>query len=286
MQKSNMLFGFTLFLASMHWAAPAVLGAPTLFQCALPSATVGLLDPKAPAPLPKSGELVIKFQRALGESTQTAIKFAEIKDHTLLIDRIVNAITDEAAQRTPKMAAVRERGLDELKTQTLGNFRFVLLNELLRFLMVYDTAEIQTSFDSTAAGGYTPICSALAPMREVPSFTNISFESKPKILFIAFPERVRGGQATTGAVIYADKEDDVNSLGIRYRSEDSSVKDFVSIPYETAPVPSPFGPGLKAVKFQLTVPCEASLAFEATAFLSDNLGFNSEFFTFKFVCEG
>ncbi|MBI1742040.1 hypothetical protein HYR54_03130 [Candidatus Acetothermia bacterium] len=286
MQKFSMLFVFTSLVAQVLLATPTVLAAPTLFQCSLPSATVGLLDPKAPAPLPKSGELVIKFQRALAESTQTAIKFAEIKDHTLLIDRIVKAITDEAAQHAPKMAAVRERGLDEIKTQTLGSFRFVLLNELLRFLMVYDAAEIQTIFDGTAAGGYTPICSALAPMREVPSFPDISFESKPKILFIAFPERVRGSQAATGAVIYTDKEDDVNSLGIRYRSEDSSVKDFVSIPYEIAPVPSPFGPGLKAVKFQLILPCEASLAFEATAFLSDSLGFNSEFFTFKFVCEG
>jgi hypothetical protein len=261
------------------------LASPVLFQCTLPSAKVEILEPKTPAPLPKSGELIIKFQRVGGEATQASVNLAEIRRHDLLIDRIVKAITDEAAQRAPKMAAVRERGMDEIKTETLGIFRFALINELLRFLMVYDPEEIQIFFDGSDLGGYAPLCNVLAPMREVPRFTEISYESTPKILFMAFPERARGGQATTGAVIYADKEDDVNSLGIRYRSEDSSVNDFVAIPYETIPTPSPFGPGFKAVKFQLTVPCEASLGYEATAFVSDNSGSYSEFFAFKFVCE-
>jgi len=262
-----------------------VLAAPTLYQCTLPRATVGILDPNAPAPLPKSGELVIKFQRTMEESTKASINFDEIKSHDRLIDRIVKIITDEIAQRLPKMAAVHERGMDDIKSLTLGSTRFLLINELLRFLMVYNPEEIQTLFDGAAVGGYAPICNALAPMREVPSFGEVSYESQPKILFIAFPERVRGGPSTTGAFIYADKEDDMNSLGIRYRSEDSSVKDFVAIPYETLPVASPFGPGLKAVKFSLTVPCDGPLAFEATAFISDKTGLNSEFFTFKFLCE-
>ncbi|MBI1741821.1 hypothetical protein HYR54_01995 [Candidatus Acetothermia bacterium] len=123
-------------------------------------------------------------------------------------------------------------------------------------------------------------------MREIPDLTNVKIESQPKILFAAFPTRIRNGESTIGAIAFADFEDDVNLIRITYRAEESSLAGGVlALTLQELPIPSPYGEGLKAIKFDLKVGCAESLTFEATVIANDKAGHESEPFSFKFTCE-
>jgi hypothetical protein len=103
-------------LVSYVWLSTlTVLAAPTAYQCPLPTvASGGLLNIPVPVALPTNGEFVIQFQRSAGEPTQASVNFSEIKDHKALLDRLAKSINSEAAQRPPKIAAVRESGFDQV----------------------------------------------------------------------------------------------------------------------------------------------------------------------------
>ncbi|MBI3661110.1 hypothetical protein HY230_11665 [Candidatus Acetothermia bacterium] len=60
---------------------------------------------------------------------------------------------------------------------------------------------------------------------------------------------------------------------------------FGGIGLQVLPIPSPFGAGLKAIKFKLQVPCDTAQNFEATATATDDKGNTSDPLTFKFACE-
>ncbi|MBI1743454.1 hypothetical protein HYR54_10380 [Candidatus Acetothermia bacterium] len=267
------------------WGVSSTLAAPTVFQCPLPTiASGGLLNIPTPVALPTSGEFVIQFQRTAGESTQTSINLSEVKQLKDFLDRLAKTINDEAAQRLPKMAAVRERGLDQVIQQQFGNATASAFLEVLRLLLVYDPAEVTVNFQGPR--GYSVLCTQMAPIREIPNLTDVKFTSQPILLFAAFPERVNNGDLTTGAIAYTDQEDDTTSIKISYQSEDGSVADAVSLTVQAALVPTLFGPALKAVRFQMTVDCHRrSLGFVATAVARDKVGHESEPLKFSFACE-
>lgn len=286
MQKSSMLFVITLLLVHAFLATPSVLATPTVYQCPLPTQPVGNGTLKAPVSPPKSGDFVINFQRSGADSTQATINLSEIKDVQQLSDRIAKAINDEATQRAPKMAAVRERGLDEIRTGFFGGITVLSINEVFRFLMVYDPDQVQLSFQSP--GNYVISCEAVAPIREVPDLSNVTFTNQPKLLFVGFPDKVKSDVSTTIVVAYTDKEDDVNGINVRYRGDAAGprvAQGFGGIGLQVLPIPSPFGAGLKAIKFKLQVPCDTAQNFEATATATDDKGNTSDPLTFKFACE-
>ena len=267
-------------------ATPSALATPTIYQCSLPTQQVGNSSLRGPVPLPKNGDFVINFQRSGTDATQATINLSEIKDVQQFADRIAKSINDEATQRAPKMASIRERGLDDVKNNFVAGALFITLNEIYRFLMVYDAAAVQISFQAPST--YSISCEALGLIAEIPDLTNVSIETKPKVLFVALPEKFKHNQATTIAVAFNDKEDDVGSIDIRYRSEDDSRnRGDASLGFTPLPLglPSPFGAGLKAVKVKLTVQCETAQTFEATASAIDNKGNFSEPLNFKFNCE-
>lgn len=266
-----------------------VLAAPTLFQCAIPQSE-GIV--KVPAPIPKTGEMTITFQRSAGPLTQTAIPFSEVKGATDLIERIVKAIMDESAQRPPKMAAVREQGLDQVDKQLLGPILFVALNPIYRFIVVYDPQDIQVSFETPSA--YPITCQALGAGQTIPDFSNITFTSRPKMLYVAFPERVRSGQPQTAAVVFADEDDDVNTVRITYQAQGAEPLSGILGPALTTPplgIPSPYKPGLKAIQFRFTIECRprfvpvSSVTMQASAVVRDQKNQESEPIRFTFVCE-
>ncbi len=265
------------------FSASTALAAPTAFQCPIPTQTVGTAGLRIPAPLPKSGDLVINFQRSGADSTQATINFSEIKDATLLMDRIAKTINDESSQRGPKMASVRERGLDEIKTFSTGAVIGLAVIEVFRFLMVYDPDQVQVNFQTPS--NYSINCDTLGPLREVPDLTNIAFTSKPKVLFVAAPEKFTSDQPTQIAVAFSDREDDVGSIDVAFRSKDNPRnRGSGGLGFQTLPIPSPFGAGLKAVKFKLTVQCESPETFEATVTANDIKSNISEPVTVTFAC--
>jgi hypothetical protein len=261
------------------------LAGPMLFQCPAPTRAVGTVGLRVPVPVPTSGELKLQFQRPASESTQTTINFAEFRNVHTLLDRIAKAINDEAAQRGPKMASVRERGLDNSQFGSAGNISVIAINEVFRFLYINDPDEVQISFQ--APSEYPINCETIAPLRgDIPNLSEIAFQSKPQLLFVAFPNQISSGRSAVGAVAFADREDDLNIFTVSYRSEDGSINDIAPLPLVPIPIPSPFGPGLKAVKFELVIHCrQGPVSFQAKAFAGDKGNNNSEPLSFSFVCD-
>jgi hypothetical protein len=269
-----------------------VLAAPTLSQCHIPLREHGFGSLKTPAPLPSSGELVIQFQRVTGEPTQARINFADVKDTEDFLEQIAKAINDESAQRPPKMTAVRERGLDQATKQQLGPILIIALNSIYRFLVISDPTEIQLEFQTP--GSYTITCEALALGRTIPNLSEVTFESRPKVLYTAFPERVRSGRSSDAAVIFADKEDDVDWVRINYQAKSAAaITGVFGVQLGVPPlnIPSPYAPGLKAVKFQFSMECRPTIipfsevTLDARLIVRDRAFQESEPIKFTFVCE-
>ena len=283
MQKSSISFVFTLLVVYVFLAAPTVLAAPILYQCEAPMQTVGSLGLRVPAPIPQSGELLIKFQRTSGESTQASINFSGVKELKVLLDQIVKLVNEEVAQRAPKMAAVRERGLDQTQSASFGPVTVIAINEVFRFSIVYDPQDVQVSFQGP--NNYAPLCFQLTPIREIPTLTDIKIESRPKLLFVGFPERATSGQPTQGAVAFADADDDTAQLRFDYHSEDGSTSNTMNLDLALPIGAGAFGAGLKAVRFTLTVECRRDTKFLATIVARDKKNQQSEPLTFDFICE-
>ncbi len=274
----------SILLVGLGFVSTSTFAIPLIIQCEMPMQSIGLAGIRVPLSPPKSGEFLIRFQRLTGEPTQVSINFAEVKEIKPFVDQIVKTINDESAQRAPKMAAVRERGMDQTQSASFGPVTIISLNEILRFLMVYDPQEVQISFQG--ANNYSPFCFQLTPIREIPTLTEIQIESRPRLLFAGFPERVASGQPAQGAVAFADADDDLTQLRFDYRSEDGSVASTVNLDLALPIGAGAFGEGLKAVRFTLTVDCRrGETKFLATVVARDKKNQQSEPLSFDFICE-
>lgn len=281
----------TLFMATMlialivGWEATPAHAAPLALSCAAP----GYTNPRA---FPPRADLTITFQRFFGQTTQTVLRFYDFSNPKDFLDGLAKAINQEAAQRPPKMAAIRERGLDQLKLLgVFGPIIIITLEELVSMLLVYDPEQMRIDFQGP--DGYVPICSQLAPVREVPSFADVKYESRPRLLFAGMPERVRSGQSVYAVVAFTDLEDDVKEARVRYRSRDGSIAASTTVQLPVSSFPSPYAPGLKGIRFQVQINCQpplpipgaGTLAMDAEFTVIDQTGKESEPFKVGFVCE-
>ncbi|MBI1741822.1 hypothetical protein HYR54_02000 [Candidatus Acetothermia bacterium] len=136
---------------SQQGIACPVFAEPFAFQCQLPMRPAVI---QTPVPLPTNGQFIIKFQRFAGESSFATIGFSGIRgDHKRFLERIAQEINNESAQRPPKLAAVRERGLDQVRTESVANITVVALDEIFRLLLVYDRSAMTVAFEGPS--GYT-----------------------------------------------------------------------------------------------------------------------------------
>ncbi len=266
----------------------AVLSAqavPLALSCTAP----GYTNPRA---FPPRADLTVTFQRFFGQTTQTVLRFYDFSNPKDFLDGLANAINQEAAQRPPKMAAIRERGLDQLKLLgIIGPIIIITIEELVSMLLVYDPEQMRIDFQGPE--GYVPICSQLAPVREIPSFANVKYESRPRLLFAGIPERIRSGQLVYAAVAFTDLEDDVKEARVRYRSRDGSIAVSTTVQLPVPSFPSPFAPALKGIRFQVQINCQtplpipgaSTLAMDAEFTVIDQTGKESEPFKVGFVCE-
>lgn len=283
----------TLFMATILatlgivvWEAASTQAAPLALSCTAP----GYANPRA---FPPRAELTVTFQRFFGQTTQTVLRFYDFRDPKDFLDGLAKAINQEAAQRPPKMAAIRERGLDQLKILGIvGPIIIITFEELVSMLLVYDPEQMRIDFQGP--DGYVPICSQLAPVREVPSFADVKYESRPRLLFAGMPERVRSGQSFYAVVAFTDLEDDVKEARVRYRSRDGSIAASTTVQLPVPSFPSPYAPGLKGIRFQVQINCQpplpipgaaSTLAMDAEFTVIDQTGQESEPFKVGFVCE-
>lgn len=286
MRKATALAILLAVGAAMIWEVSGAFAAPLALSCT----AAGYTNPRN---FPPSGELTVTFQRFFGQTTQTTLRFYDFRTPKDFLDGLAKAINEEAAQRPPKMAAIRERGLDQLKLLgVIGPIIIITLEELVGMLLVYDPEQMRIDFQGPAE--YIPICSQLAPVREVPSFTEVKFESRPRLLFAGLPERVRSGQPVYAVVAFTDLEDDVQQARLRYRSRDGSIAALTTVQLPVSSFPSPYAPGLKGIRFQVQINCQSplpipggasTLAMDAEFTVIDQTGKESEPFKVGFVCE-
>ena len=152
-------------------------------------------------------------------------------------------------------------------------------------MVIYDPEVIQVSFQTPNA--YPISCETIAPLYgEIPNLAEVKIESRPKLLLVAFPPSIRSGKSTTGALAFADLEDDLVSLYVNYRSADGAIRDSVSLPLTQLPFGSPYGPGLKLLKFEVQIECRRGpINFQAQAFAGDKTNQQSEPLSFTFSCD-
>lgn len=284
--------GKILFVATMCvafsmvvWQVAPAQAAPLALSCTAP----GYTNPRT---FPPRAELTVTFQRFFGQTTQTVLRFYDFSTPKDFLDGLAKAINQEAAQRPPKMAAIRERGLDQLKLLgVVGPIIIITLEELVSMLLVYDPEQLRIDFQGP--DGYIPICSQLAPVRDVPNFAEVKFESRPRLLFAGMPERVRSGQSVYAVVAFTDLEDDVQQARMRYRSRDGSIAALTTVQLPVSSFPSPYAPGLKGIRFQVQINCQpplpipgaSTLAMDAEFTVIDQTGKESEPFKVAFTCE-
>ena len=283
MRKATALAIVLTIGSIMAWEVSVAFAEPLALSCRAP----GYTNPRA---FPPRGELTIAFQRFFGQTTQTTLQFSDFRDPKDFLDKLAEVINQEADQRLPKMAAIRERGLDQLKLLGFfGPIIIITIEELVGLLLVYDPAEMLIEFQGP--DGYVPICSQLAPVREVPSFANVKYESRPSVLLAGMPGRVRSGQTVYAAVAFTDLEDDVKEARVRYRARDGSVSASTTVQLPVSSFPSPYAPGLKGLRFQVQINCPSAVPFASSLLMDaeftviDQTGKESEPFKLSFTCD-